>query len=43
VPEEIRSQRCIRVTQDLYDDYLNSSDEVRAYLENKYGKIFCIQ
>lgn len=42
VPEEIRSQKSIRVTQELYEDYMSASDEVREYLENKYGKIFCI-
>ena len=43
VPDEIKSQRCIRVSQEVYDDYLNATDEVKQYLENKYGKIFCIQ
>ena len=42
VPDEIKNQKSIRVSQEIYDDYLNASDEVREYLENKYGKIFCI-
>ena len=43
VPDEIKSQKCIRVSQEVYEDYLNATDEVKEYLENKYGKIFCIQ
>ena len=42
VPDEIKNQKSIRVPQEVYEDYLNASDEVREYLENKYGKIFCI-
>jgi phage terminase large subunit len=42
VPDEIKNQKSIRVSKELYEDYLNASDEVREYLENKYGKIFCI-
>ena len=42
VPEDIKNQKSIRVSKELYEDYMNSSDEVREYLENKYGKIFCI-
>ena len=42
VPEEIKNQKSLRVPKEVYDDYLNASDEVREYLENKYGKIFCI-
>lgn len=42
VPDEIKSRKSIKVAQELYEDYLNASDEVREYLENKYGQIFCI-
>ena len=43
VPEEDKHGKCIRVPQEVYEDYLNASDEVKEYLENKYGKIFCIE
>lgn len=41
-PDEISNIKSITLTEELYNDYINSSDEVKEYLENKYGKIFCI-
>lgn len=43
IPEEDKHGKCIRVPQEVYEDYLNASDDVKEYLENKYGKIFCIE
>lgn len=42
VPDEVKNQKSLKVPKEVYEDYLNATDEVREYLENKYGKIFCI-